>query len=102
MTFTIAENTQISFPLRANPNDRVPAQQIDGIINVPVLQIPEPIVEAVKHTPQEWVQQHVVLQIATACGRYWIGAQCPSWEATTSTDHPDRTKSTGSSTEAIF
>ena len=83
-TFTIAENTQISFPLRANPNDRVPVQQIDGIINVPVSQIPGPIVEAVKHIPQEWVQQCVVLQIATACGRYWTGAPrarlgvCPS------------------------
>ena len=85
---SIAEKTQISFPLHASPCDPVPVQQIDGIINVPVPQIPEPIVEAVKHIPQEWVQQRVVLQIAAACGRYWIGApkahlgvcrrQCPS------------------------
>ena len=51
-TISIAENTQISFPLRANPNDPVPVQHIDGIINVPVPQIPEQIVEAVKHIPQ--------------------------------------------------
>ena len=108
-TISIAENTQISFPLHANPCDPVPVQQIDGIINVPVPQIPGPIVEAVKHIPQEWVRQRVVLQIAAACGRYWRGAprpylgayrrQCPSWDAPPTTDHPDRAKGTGSSTE---
>ena len=52
-TLSIAENTQISFPLRANPCDPMPVQRIDGIIDVPVPQIPGPIVEAVKHIPQE-------------------------------------------------
>ena len=48
---TTIENTQISFPLRAYPCDPVPVQQIDRIINVPVPQIPWPIVEAVKYIP---------------------------------------------------
>ena len=48
----------------------------------------------------------------TSCGRYWRGAprphvgvyrrQCPSWEATPTTDRPDRAKGTGSSTGTVF
>ena len=81
-----------------------------GVINVPVPQIPGPIVEAVKHIPQEWVRQRVcttyrplrVEDIGEVLpGRISepIVDRVPVGKHHQPLDHPDRAKGTGSSTE---